>query len=251
MATTSGRSPADAGSGHSAKPEPISVVSAETASVPNADAEFDRVMDTLQLIISIKEGHTLTQQEADDIRFLEAYYREQDERAVEAFDRGYQYGLKRGGGADTAKLIEERDSARSQTSITNALASAGERWAFINGAQVCREMMARFIEQDGSSFGRNVAASIRANWRHTWGEDPGAPDEEKYVTAAPREISTKAEQIATTIEFSECPVCSATPDSSEDRQTVADEIETEFPADMGIGSSQKCIQIPDKSERSA
>ena len=31
-----GRSPAKAGSGHSAEPEPISVVSAETASVPNA-----------------------------------------------------------------------------------------------------------------------------------------------------------------------------------------------------------------------
>lgn len=31
-----GRSPADAGSGHSAEPGPISVVPAETASVPNA-----------------------------------------------------------------------------------------------------------------------------------------------------------------------------------------------------------------------
>lgn len=172
-----------------------STVSAVPASVPNAIDDFDRVMDTLQLIIAIKDGHVLTAQEAEDIRFLEAYYREQDEKATEAFDRGYQYGLKRGGGADTAKLIEERDSARGQASIARAIATAGERWAFINGAQVCREMMARFIEQDGSSFGRNVAASIRANWRHTWGDDPGAPDEEKYASAAPCEIRANVDQV--------------------------------------------------------
>jgi hypothetical protein len=36
MATEIGRSPADAGSGHSAQPEPSSTVSAVPASVPNA-----------------------------------------------------------------------------------------------------------------------------------------------------------------------------------------------------------------------
>lgn len=150
--------------------------------------DFDRVMDTLQLIISIKGRHVLTDQEADDIRYLEAYYREHDERATEAFDRGYQYGLKRGGGADTAKLIEERDQSRSIAAVANAVASASERWAFINGAQACREMIARFVEATNPT----IANSIRLNWKPSWGDDPGAPTEEKYADAAPCEISAKA-----------------------------------------------------------
>lgn len=45
---------------------------------------------------------------------------------------------------------------------------------FIEGAQACREMMARFVEQEGH---HDIAASIRANWNPDWGKDPGRPDE--------------------------------------------------------------------------
>lgn len=43
--------------------------------------------------------------------------------------------------------------------------------AFVSGARVCREMIARFIEQGGDPI---VAASIRANWHPDWGADPGS-----------------------------------------------------------------------------
>jgi len=41
---------------------------------------------------------------------------------------------------------------------------------FIAGAQACREMMARFVEQGGNP---EIAQSIRANWHPGWGDDPG------------------------------------------------------------------------------
>lgn len=41
---------------------------------------------------------------------------------------------------------------------------------FAEGAQACREMLARFIEQGGH---HEIEASIRANWHPGWGEDPG------------------------------------------------------------------------------
>ena len=41
--------------------------------------------------------------------------------------------------------------------------------AFVLGAQACREMMARFVESESKA----IAASIRANWHPSWGEDPG------------------------------------------------------------------------------
>lgn len=42
--------------------------------------------------------------------------------------------------------------------------------AFVAGAQACREMMARFVEQGGHP---EIAQSIRANWHPGWGKDPG------------------------------------------------------------------------------
>lgn len=45
--------------------------------------------------------------------------------------------------------------------------------AFVAGAQACREMMARFVEQGGDA---TTAMSIRANWNPKWGADPGKPE---------------------------------------------------------------------------
>jgi hypothetical protein len=44
---------------------------------------------------------------------------------------------------------------------------------FVAGAQACREMMARFVEQGGDVV---TATSIRANWNPNWGKDPGKPE---------------------------------------------------------------------------
>lgn len=48
---------------------------------------------------------------------------------------------------------------------------------FRKGAQVCREMMARFVEQGGDMA---TAGSIRANWNPEWGADPGTIDAAEY-----------------------------------------------------------------------
>lgn len=48
---------------------------------------------------------------------------------------------------------------------------------FRRGAQMCREMMARFVEQGGDV---TIAASIRANWNPEWRDDPGKPSDDDY-----------------------------------------------------------------------
>jgi len=45
---------------------------------------------------------------------------------------------------------------------------------FVGGLQAMREMLARFIEQQGEA---TIAQSIRANWNPSWGKDPGKPEE--------------------------------------------------------------------------
>lgn len=44
---------------------------------------------------------------------------------------------------------------------------------FTAGLQAMREMLARFVEQGGDPA---IAESIRANWKPSWGKDPGRPD---------------------------------------------------------------------------
>lgn len=158
--------------------------------------EFERLMDAHQTLIRLKVGDTVTQEVLDHLLLIESDYRENDERNTDAFHRGYEAGLARGAGADTAKLIEERDTARTRASIANALRTSGEYHAFLNAACVMREMCARFVEQGGHP---EIAQSIRLNWRPAWGGDPGAPSEGIYENAAPCAISAKPlelEQVA-------------------------------------------------------
>jgi hypothetical protein len=49
------------------------------------------------------------------------------------------------------------------------------REMFMSGAQIMREMLARFVEQGGDA---TTAMSIRANWVPDWGKDPGKWDGE-------------------------------------------------------------------------
>lgn len=164
---------------------------ATQADLVNPDADFDRLMDAHQTLIRLKVGDVVTQEMIDDLLLIDSDYRENDERCTGAFHKGYENGLKRGSNAETAKLIEERDSARCRASISNALRTAAEHWAFVKGAQICREMMARFVEQGGTETERNIGTSIRANWRPSWGDDPGLPDEGVYVDAVPCEIAAQ------------------------------------------------------------
>jgi hypothetical protein len=48
---------------------------------------------------------------------------------------------------------------------------------FRRGAQITREMLARFVEQGGDT---TTACSIRANWNPEWGADPGRPNDAEY-----------------------------------------------------------------------
>ena len=45
--------------------------------------------------------------------------------------------------------------------------------AFRAGAAQMREMLARFVEQEGDDRARKLASSMRLNWVPNWGKDPG------------------------------------------------------------------------------
>lgn len=132
---------------------------------------MDAEMEATSRVYGIRVGDVIDQATYDAIQLFDKMAREDDEGRLTVFHQGYGAGLKRGAGNDTAKLIEERDSARTTAQVANACSSARAHWSFISGARACREVMARFVEQGGDAA---TAASIRANWHPDWGANPAA-----------------------------------------------------------------------------
>lgn len=62
------------------------------------------------------------------------------------------------------------DDAHAEAEEITAVLYRSHCRSFRQGAQECREMLARFVEQGGDAI---TAASIRANWSPSWGPDPG------------------------------------------------------------------------------
>jgi hypothetical protein len=71
-------------------------------------------------------------------------------------------------GAEWSSPDLERAACEAQQGYENPVAQVAFRAGFL----LCREYMARFVEQGGDA---PTAASIRANWIPTFGPDPGPP----------------------------------------------------------------------------
>lgn len=74
----------------------------------------------------------------------------------------------------------ERLACEAQQGYQNPVAQVAFRAGFL----LCREYMARFVEQGGDT---NTAASIRANWIPAFGADPGPPRKYDFAEVAEAE----------------------------------------------------------------
>lgn len=79
-------------------------------------------------------------------------------------------------------IRQDFDDAWAESEDATALLYRSFVRSFRQGAQACREMMARFVEQGGDA---TTAASIRANWPPSWGPDPGPPVKQPEEPASP------------------------------------------------------------------
>lgn len=143
-----------------------------------SDEAFERLMEDMQVLYGMKAGQTVTQADIDALNRLDKHWRDNDEDAIDAFNSGRQQGLLEAGGADLVALQNKLDEASIELATKRAISKFDAERGFRRGAQACREMLARFVEQGGD---HRTAASIRANWSPTWGDDPGAPKEDRHV----------------------------------------------------------------------
>ncbi|WP_395443617.1 hypothetical protein [Caulobacter sp. UC70_42] len=78
----------------------------------------------------------------------------------------------------------ERAACLAQECYQNPIAQVAFRAGFL----LCREVMARFVEQGGDE---STAASIRANWLPQFGDDPGGPRQYDFAEVAEAEDMEK------------------------------------------------------------
>lgn len=135
----------------------------------DADSVMDAEMEATSIVYGIRVGDVIDQATFDAIQLFDKMARDEDEARLTVFHQGYEAGMRRASGVDTAKLIDERDTARSRTMVANAMSSSWAHRSFLLGATACREMLARFVDQGGDA---TTAASIRANWHPAWGQNP-------------------------------------------------------------------------------
>jgi hypothetical protein len=91
---------------------------------PGSEAEWEAFMDATQTVITLQAGEPLTQAQVDEIHFYDEYIRRDEERSIDAFNKGWQAGIAKGGGAEVAKLIEDLDTAKMSLMSEKAVGKA-------------------------------------------------------------------------------------------------------------------------------
>lgn len=65
---------------------------------------FEREMEATSTVYSLRPGHTLTQADYDAIQLYDQVSRRDQQQNTDAFNSGYQAGLRDGGSADIAEM---------------------------------------------------------------------------------------------------------------------------------------------------
>lgn len=86
-----------------------------------SEIDFEAIMDAISRVYSLREGHTLTLQDYEAIQTFDQASREDQERAADAFHRGYEQGLREGGTAEVADLKKQISDLSTNLASARAL----------------------------------------------------------------------------------------------------------------------------------
>lgn len=72
---------------------------------------FDRLMDDMQVLYAMRAGHVVSQDDIDALNRLDSHWRSEEERATDAYHRGWTDGLRQGGGESAVAADARADEA--------------------------------------------------------------------------------------------------------------------------------------------
>lgn len=92
-----------------------------------SDEAFEKLMGSISRVYGLRPGHVLTQEDYDAIQHYDKHNRDDEENAIDAFNRGYQQGLLQGGSADIVKMQARLDENFTKHGVEKAMRMWAER----------------------------------------------------------------------------------------------------------------------------
>lgn len=129
------------------------------ASPTEADS-FEKEMDAVSTVYSLRPGHVLTQADFDAIQLFDAVSRRDQDRSIDAFSRGYEQGLREGGSADIAAMSKRLDSVRADATVERCL-----KVSYAADAEILRKLIADLDCSDIFGVAESCASGL-PRWDH-------------------------------------------------------------------------------------
>lgn len=124
------------------------------------DAKFEAEMDAVSTVYSFRPGHVLTQADFDAIQLFDAVSRRDQERAIDAFNKGYEQGLREGGSADIAAMANRVDVLRMEATVERCL-----KVSYAADAENLRKLIADLDCSDILGVAESCASGL-PRWDH-------------------------------------------------------------------------------------
>jgi len=91
-----------------------------------SEEAFEALMGSISTVYGLRPGHVLTQADFDAIQHYDNHHRCEDNRAVEAFHRGYTLGLREGGSSDIEQMKAQLDEKMVRLAAEKAMRGFAE-----------------------------------------------------------------------------------------------------------------------------
>lgn len=131
------------------------------AAALQTDAEFEAEMDAVSTVYSLRPGAVLTERQYEAIQAFDAAMRRDQERAVDAYHRGYQDGLMHGGGTDVASLSNKVSELRLSLTTERALKKMDQHWIDRLAKLVVR--LSDSLTDEGAAWSDDGLRALRAD----------------------------------------------------------------------------------------
>lgn len=96
------------------------------AMIDRSEAEWDALQDALGTQPGWKVGRVLSEEDIADLALIDKCHREDEEAATDAYNRGWEGGLRERGGEELVALHERHDRMMSEKNTERALRKFAE-----------------------------------------------------------------------------------------------------------------------------
>lgn len=107
--------------------EPSAAIAKRDAMIERTEEDWDKLQDAIGTLWGLEPGHVLTEADVDGLRHMDTCHRNDEEAATDAYNRGWEDGLRKRGGDELVELQKRVDEAGIAKATERAMRKLAER----------------------------------------------------------------------------------------------------------------------------